>query len=162
VQAASYRPWHWIPAVHAGMTAFLGRRDLCITMRAGAWERANNRAAFREWQKKVSRNDATAQRKRIKTWLVPKLQLGNPLLASSSLSCLGKLELPKPHSQAGAWERANCAALPSTSNGKASPPSVSGANPSGCIRTTLCMRSRIGRYHRPRKPPARETGYTQR
>ena len=27
--------------IHAGMTAFLGRRDLCITMRAGPWERAN-------------------------------------------------------------------------------------------------------------------------
>ncbi|MEI7869232.1 MAG: hypothetical protein WCI11_15190 [Candidatus Methylumidiphilus sp.] len=39
VQAASYRPWLWIPAVHAGMTAFLGRRDLCITMRAPAWAR---------------------------------------------------------------------------------------------------------------------------
>jgi len=28
--------------IHAGMTAFLGRRDLCITMRSGAWERAKN------------------------------------------------------------------------------------------------------------------------
>ena len=35
-----------------------------------------------------------------------KLQLGNPGLTSSGLPYLGKLELPKPHSQAGAWERA--------------------------------------------------------
>ena len=25
--------------IHAGMTAFLDRQDLCITMSAGAWER---------------------------------------------------------------------------------------------------------------------------
>jgi hypothetical protein len=37
--------------------------------------------------------------------LVPKLRLGNPGAASSSLPCLGKLQLPELHSQAGAWER---------------------------------------------------------
>jgi len=38
--------------------------------------------------------------------LVPKLQLGNPGLASPGLPYPRKLELPKPHSQAGAWEQA--------------------------------------------------------
>ncbi|MEI7867099.1 MAG: hypothetical protein WCI11_04340 [Candidatus Methylumidiphilus sp.] len=28
--------------IHAGMTAFLARWDLCITMRSGAWERAEH------------------------------------------------------------------------------------------------------------------------
>jgi len=37
--------------------------------------------------------------------LVPKLQLGNLDLASSSLNQPWKQELPRPHSQAGAWER---------------------------------------------------------
>ena len=37
--------------------------------------------------------------------LVPKLPLGN-LVAEAPASCDGKLELPEPNSQAGAWELA--------------------------------------------------------
>ncbi|PPK74435.1 hypothetical protein B0F87_10978 [Methylobacter tundripaludum] len=38
--------------------------------------------------------------------LVPKLRLGNPVMLSSSFARLDrKLELPRLHSQAGAWER---------------------------------------------------------
>jgi len=38
--------------------------------------------------------------------LVPKLLLGNPV-SEAPASRVGKLELPRLHSQAGAWERAN-------------------------------------------------------
>ncbi len=41
-QPADSPPCDWIPAVHAGMTGF---NHLCITMRAGAWERAKIRIA---------------------------------------------------------------------------------------------------------------------
>ena len=37
-QPADSPPCDWIPAVHAGMTGF---NRLCITTRAGTWERAN-------------------------------------------------------------------------------------------------------------------------
>ncbi|MCX7108902.1 MAG: hypothetical protein NTX45_01995, partial [Proteobacteria bacterium] len=36
-QPADSPPCDWIPAVHAGMTGF---NHLCVTARAGAWERA--------------------------------------------------------------------------------------------------------------------------
>jgi hypothetical protein len=44
--------------------------------------------------------------------LVPNLQVGNPSLGSSSFLSFeyGKLELPRQHSQAGAWERAKVTA----------------------------------------------------
>ncbi len=32
--------------IPAGMTAFLARRNLCITARAGAWERSNKEVIF--------------------------------------------------------------------------------------------------------------------
>jgi len=42
-QPLGSHPYDWIPAVHAGMTGLL---HLCITARAGAWERANMKTLY--------------------------------------------------------------------------------------------------------------------
>jgi hypothetical protein len=56
--------------------------------------------------------------KKIIRWFAGSQPQGwEPGAASSSLLCFGKLELPKLHSQAGAWERTKAGAWERAKNG---------------------------------------------
>jgi len=75
-------------ANHDQRLAYTGRSASCTAFPRSSWERE------RTWLHEPAL-----------VALVPKLRLGNPV-SEAPASRVGKLELPRLHSQAGAWERA--------------------------------------------------------